>query len=179
MSVLIYKILLGCLVIAVIMAMLDRSILIFIEENMPFVKEQHESFINKKELNAAVSQLKANPIKEQADIQPMMTTNREMVLNSVASAQPMNDLTITDTQSFCLATKNAISEQEDKCKKLSNYNCKQVNCCILLNGAKCVSGGADGANFFQTDKNQKDSKIGDDYYYYHKNKCYGKGCNKV
>ena len=64
MSVLIYKILLGCLVIAVIMAMLDRSILVFIEENLPLVKDQHESFINKKDMDVALSNLKANPIKE-------------------------------------------------------------------------------------------------------------------
>ena len=60
MSVLIYKILLGCLVIAVIMAMLDRSILIFIEENMPFVKEQHESFINKKVPNQPLMEKESN-----------------------------------------------------------------------------------------------------------------------
>jgi len=177
MSVLIYKILLGFLVIATIMAMLDRSLMVFVEENLQFVQLQHEAFVNKKELNASISNLRANPIQEQDDVRPSMSNNKEIVLNSVASARPLNELDITETDSFCRATKNAISKQEDKCKKLSNYNCKQVDCCILLNGAKCVSGGADGPNFYQNDGNTDKNKIGDDYYYYHKDKCYGKGCN--
>jgi len=42
MTILIYKMLLGVLVIAVIMATIDRSVLIFIEENIPIIQQQQE-----------------------------------------------------------------------------------------------------------------------------------------
>ena len=171
MGILVYKVLLGVLVISVMMAMLDRSVLIFIEENLPHVQKQHEAFLNKKELDKQIKDLKNNPIKEEGGVAPTMSDRNEMIINSLANAEPGRDMGHTYADSFCRTTTNAITKQEEKCKKLTPYNCKQVDCCILLNGAKCVSGGQDGPNFFHEDK-----KVGDDYHYYYKNKCYGEGC---
>lgn len=173
MGVVLYKILLGILVISVIMAMLDRSILIFIEENLPLVQKEHETFINKKELDQQINEMKNNPIKEQKEVEPNMSKHNEAVIDSLANAHPNREMGSSHEKSFCRTSTNAITTQEEKCKKLTAYSCKQVDCCVLLNGAKCVSGGQNGPNFFHEDK-----KVGDDYYYYHKNKCYGKGCNK-
>lgn len=171
MENLIYKILLGILVISVMMAMLDRSVLIFIEENLPFVEKEYETFINRKQLEEQIKEMRSNPIKEQGDIQPNMSHHNEQVIISLANSNPNKDMGYSHEDSFCRTTTNAITKQEEKCKKLTPENCKKVDCCILLNGAKCVSGGRDGPNFFHEDK-----KVGDDYYYYHKDKCYGKGC---
>ena len=54
MTILVYKFLLGILVISVIMATLDRSVLIFIEDNIPFVKQQQEEFMNLKRFRKQV-----------------------------------------------------------------------------------------------------------------------------
>jgi len=51
-----------------------------------------------------------------------------------------------------------------KCNQLTSTNCNLTNCCVLLNGNKCVSGDMNGP-----------TKINDiDYnFYLHKNTCYG------
>lgn len=60
-----------------------------------------------------------------------------------------------------------------KCGALTPENCNQTDCCIVLNGSKCVAGNAQGPNY-QTDENGNDI----DYAYYsYKNDCYG-SCGK-
>lgn len=52
----------------------------------------------------------------------------------------------------------------DNCKKLTKDNCNLVDCCVLLDGNKCVGGSKDGPTYVDTDYE----------YYHHKNKCNGK-----
>jgi hypothetical protein len=70
-------------------------------------------------------------------------------------------------ESLCNGTP---AEIESKCSKLTVNNCKLANCCVLLNGKKCVSGSNTGPTFLTDDKNN--DIIFDNYY--HKDKCYGK-----
>lgn len=52
----------------------------------------------------------------------------------------------------------------DNCKKLTKDNCKLIECCVLLNGEKCVGGDKNGPTYVDTDYD----------YYHHKNICNGK-----
>jgi hypothetical protein len=57
---------------------------------------------------------------------------------------------------------------DKKCNKLSSKNCKIPDCCVLLNGTKCVAGNIDGPIFLT--ENGKDI---DQLYYLHKDQCFG------
>ena len=61
-----------------------------------------------------------------------------------------------------------------KCKALSNDNCNLTDCCILLNGTKCVAGNDQGPSYLTDQGNEIDY-----YYYLYKNQCYGNGCNDI
>jgi len=91
---------------------------------------------------------------------------------SVHASDPASDMKSSSKSTFCSSTPNDKSELERKCGKLTNKNCKDIDCCVLLNGAKCVTGNQDGPTF-ATDHSS--STPGDDYWYY-KTSCYGKKC---
>ena len=56
-----------------------------------------------------------------------------------------------------------------KCGRLTHDNCTATDCCVLLNGKRCVAGNANGP-LYLVDQNNNDI----DYSYYsHKNECYG------
>ena len=61
---------------------------------------------------------------------------------------------------------------DSKCKSADKDTCNLLNCCVLLNGEKCVAGSANGPSYLTDQGNTIDYK-----YYYYKNKCYGDGCN--
>lgn len=56
----------------------------------------------------------------------------------------------------------------EKCQELSANNCKIPDCCVLINGNKCVAGNANGPTFLSENGSDMDYS-----YYYHKYKCYG------
>ena len=164
--ILIYKMLLGVLVIAVIMASLDRSVLIFIEESMPIIKQQQEQeregffggLFNRKRMNAAQKKLTNNKtrIKEAPPSALATFTQAETSqLRSLEFANPKKDFAVGNYTSFCNKTDNNIDDLEKRCENLDSYSCKQVDCCVLLNGNKCVSGGLSGPNFGWKDKSGK------------------------
>jgi hypothetical protein len=73
---------------------------------------------------------------------------------------------------FCQTYSDPV-ERNNKCSALTAENCNQTDCCIVLNGNKCVAGDANGPTFL-VDENGKDL----DYAYYsYKNDCYG-SCGK-
>jgi hypothetical protein len=55
-----------------------------------------------------------------------------------------------------------------KCNQLSATNCKIPDCCVLLNGNKCVAGNINGPTFLT-----ENGKKVDQLYFYFKEKCYG------
>jgi len=75
---------------------------------------------------------------------------------------------------FCSSFQGSSDKLEKQCNKLTTSNCKSSSCCVLLNGTKCVAGGAKGPTF-QTDSSG--NSINADFYYY-QNKCFGNGCPK-
>ena len=108
-------------------------------------------------------------------LEGMNTSHSEPNKESVHAAKPADDLHVTSKGSFCTSTANDKSELERKCGKLTKNNCKDIKCCVLLNGAKCVTGDAHGPTF---ESDHKSDKPGDDYWYYKKD-CYGKSCPKT
>ena len=57
-----------------------------------------------------------------------------------------------------------------QCNKLTAEHCNQADCCVFLNGGKCVAGSKDGPDITV----DKVSGFDIDYTYYsHKNTCYG------
>jgi len=61
-----------------------------------------------------------------------------------------------------------------KCKLLDNDNCNLPDCCILLNGTKCIAGNIRGPSYLTDQGNKIDYN-----YYLYKNKCYGAGCDNA
>jgi hypothetical protein len=102
---------------------------------------------------------------------------------------PVDLSTVIDTterdkypgQSFFTGTKfsagfcpnNSDPTKGDQCKLLTTENCNQTDCCIVLNGSKCVRGNADGP----LDKIDDKGRDIDYAYYSYKNECYG-SCGK-
>ena len=71
---------------------------------------------------------------------------------------------------FCNTLMHNSHKREQACNKLTEENCKSSDCCIFLNGKKCVAGNAHGP-VYRSD--EKGNKIDVDNYYF-KSKCHGK-----
>lgn len=108
-------------------------------------------------------------------VEGMNTEHSEPDKESVHAADPASDMKTTSKGSFCTSTPNDKSELERKCGKLTKSNCKTMDCCVLLNGTKCVTGDEHGPTFAS---DHKSDKPGDDYWYY-KRDCYGNTCPKT
>ena len=186
MTILIYKMLLGVLIIAVILATLDRSVLVFIEESIPIIKKQQEQEIEgffgrklRRITRRAVNKVKnklTNPktrIKENPPppANPLSSSDVAL-LYSLEFADAKKDMAVSDYKSFCLKTSDNLDDLEKRCGNLEPQSCKRVDCCVLLNGIKCVSGGRSGPNFGwkKTNGDSRPQRMND--YYYYKNKTY-------
>jgi len=99
-----------------------------------------------------------------------MTPEENSQLEQVVTIEKLTNM--DKTLGFCKHNKKNSSRLEKKCNKLSKKNCNSVNCCVHLNGNKCVAGDKSGP-IFTTDDNNK--KIDIDTYYF-RNKCYGNKC---
>ena len=74
---------------------------------------------------------------------------------------------------FCQTAGTNPETLNNKCNTLTSESCNQTDCCIFINGNKCVAGDANGPTI-TTDVNGNDI----DYAYYsYKNQCYG-SCGK-
>ena len=59
-------------------------------------------------------------------------------------------------------------KKSEKCQELSAENCKLTDCCILLNGTKCIAGNTSGPIFLTEDGVEVDQR-----YFFFKETCYG------
>jgi hypothetical protein len=73
----------------------------------------------------------------------------------------------------CSYLKDQPLKLEEMCNSTDKNNCGAMSCCVLLGGAKCVSGDANGP---YNKTNYGDITVRDKDYYYHTGKCYG-NCN--
>ena len=81
----------------------------------------------------------------------------------------VSSLTQSDySDDICLKYSGDSVELNKKCNALSLSNCSIPNCCILVNGVKCVAGNVNGPMYLTENGMDIDSQ-----YYWHQNKCYG------
>jgi len=89
--------------------------------------------------------------------------------NITTDACNVSSLTQSDySDDICLNHSGDNVELNKKCNALSLNNCSIPNCCILLNGVKCVAGNINGPMYLTENGMDIDSQ-----YYFHQNKCYG------
>lgn len=137
-------------------------------------------YVNTEDLRTLAFSILPTAVKTSTDastgknniVEGMNTEHSKPSKESVHSANPKKDLHIDNKDAFCNSTKNDKSELERKCGNLTKNNCKDIDCCVLLNGAKCVTGDVHGPTF---ESDHKSDKPGDDYWYY-KGQCYGDKC---
>ena len=70
----------------------------------------------------------------------------------------------------CSYFKDQPDKLEEMCNSIDTNNCGAMSCCVLLGGAKCVSGNKSGP---YNKLNYGDITVRDKDYYYHNGKCYG------
>ena len=99
---------------------------------------------------------------------------------SIIMSKPDHSLIINDScsskgflvsdyeEDICEKYKDDYDTLNEKCGKLTEENCVIPECCILLNGNKCVAGNAYGPTFLTKEGKEIDYK-----FYNHKTKCYG------
>jgi hypothetical protein len=71
---------------------------------------------------------------------------------------------------ICNFYKSNLDELESSCQKTDPNVCASTSCCVLLGGAKCVSGSETGPTMVSHYNNK--AILNRDYYYY-QGKCYG------
>lgn len=81
-----------------------------------------------------------------------------------------NFYTSDKNKGFCEAYKDDQEKIEEICNELSPDTCASSSCCVLLGGAKCVSGKATGPN---NRSHYGDVLLRNTDFYYYKGKCYG------
>lgn len=157
---LLFKLLMAILMISIILILLDRSVFMFIEESLPYIKS-----IEKYENQKAANQSKREGM---TSVEEEQRRNDDLQVESVTSADPNKDLSYSYESSFCRVGDNNLEDINKRCKKLTKKKCTSVDCCILLNGNKCIAGNQQGPSY-----DDDIDTAGNDYYYF-KNKCYGK-----
>lgn len=91
-----------------------------------------------------------------------LNTHPTYKLIDTATIETMNNMFEPST-SFCNEYVGQSERLEEACSKLTEKNCKNISCCGLLNGDKCVAGGARGPTYKTDDDNMPISV--DSYYY--------------
>lgn len=95
-------------------------------------------------------------------------------VNTVPPDIPFPDTTFfTGTKfsdAFCKINKVDPSKLYNQCSTLTSENCNATDCCIWVNGTKCVAGDASGPTYISGIKTDAD-------YYSYKYQCYGGGCS--
>ena len=89
-------------------------------------------------------------------------------INSGKHIESLTDMSV----SFCNKFGNDSSQLEVACGHLTPTNCKNITCCVLVNGNKCSAGGPTGPTY-KTDKDGNKIEVDN---YYHLNKCHGNNC---
>ena len=103
---------------------------------------------------------------ETANAQAAATQNTSPAENTVAPNIIDNSFFIGNSFSDVFCNKYTGTQLETKCSELTEDNCNITDCCVFVNGVKCMAGSATGPK--NTVALNKDT----DYYLY-KYQCYG------
>ena len=114
------------------------------------------------------------------DLTPVKNPHIEKIVSIEAFENKMksaNDKNDKYNSSFCKSYTGNSSKLDKACNDLTRDNCLATSCCVyakIEDKESCYAGGEDGPTF-KRDENGKTKDI--DFYWY-KNKCYGKICEK-
>ena len=78
---------------------------------------------------------------------------------------------LDNIKDYC-AIRTSAKDKQIGCKSLTTTNCKQMDCCILLDTDRCVAGDTSGP-IFHSDSSGNDLKYD---YFFHRSSCYGLSC---
>ena len=123
--------------ITIVLAFLDKSVYEMIDHHFPILRSYEGMQVNKED-----------------------KSSKKEVVGSLQNADPMTEMDTSYEDSFCNSMGDNAEKMGQRCKVLSKPNCQNVNCCVLLNGTKCVAGSKDGP--LET----VDLDEANDYYYY-------------
>jgi hypothetical protein len=107
------------------------------------------------------------PIGPPAGYMASMDQGSWDIYSQLETTQEMSGLKLDPYNSFCNSSYTSSETLNKQCSNLTEYNCKQVGCCVFTSNKKCEAGGQNGATYSPNL----------DYYYY-RNKCYGNKCPK-
>jgi len=129
------------------------------------------------DINSVIGNEKKSMDEKKA--QAKLKAQEASVLTSITDTTPLIFQTNSYFQGtkfgdgFCQTAGTNPEMVNNKCNTLTSESCNQTDCCIFINGNKCVAGDANGPTI-TTDVNGNDI----DYAYYsYKNQCYG-SCGK-
>ena len=112
---------------------------------------------NKTEDNFITASTDTVTIKRRPDVSAIIGDNCST--QSLLSSDYKNDI--------CDKYQGDYETIDKKCKLLANSNCSLTNCCVLLNGNKCVAGNVNGPTYLTDQGNQIDFN-----YYTYRGKTY-------
>jgi len=126
--------------------------------------DQLFSLVNQ-EVNATNNNAEARALRGATDDENNMPT-----VNTVTPPIPFPDTTFfvgsKFGDAFCLVDNPNPTALNQKCSTLTADNCNATDCCVWVNGTKCVAGNAGGPTYING------TKLDADYYSY-KYQCYG------
>jgi len=111
------------------------------------------------------------------NLNPIKNSQIEKIVSIEAFENKMKSANDKYSSSFCKSHTGNSSELNKACNDLTRDNCLATSCCVyakIEDNESCYAGGEDGPTF-KRDENGKTKDI--DFYWY-KNKCYGKNCEK-
>ena len=103
---------------------------------------------------------------ERADAEAAAAQNTSPADNTVPPNIIDNSFFLGNSFSDVFCNRYAGTQLENKCSELTEDNCNITDCCVFVNGTKCMAGSARGP------KNTPAFKTDTDYYLY-KYQCYG------
>lgn len=98
--------------------------------------------------------------------------NSDLAQDFCKTLKNSNSLNYSNSSNFTTESVSQSNSLEYKCNNLTSSNCFSTDCCVLVNGNKCVAGSKNGPTYL-TDENGTKKNM--DFYYY-QGKCYGKKC---
>lgn len=135
------------------------------------LNDEKQNFNSKKqEIGIAVKKMAIEKQRIKAALERVALEKKLDIIYHLELEKLVSEKFIKDDMAddFCKNFQGSSNTLETACSQLTDENCNKTNCCVLLNGKKCVAGNQSGPTF-QTVPSGKN--IMTDYYYYQNKKC--------
>lgn len=135
------------------------------------LNDEKQNFDSKKEeLGIEVKKMAIERQRIKAELERIALEKKLDIIYHLELEKLVSEKFIKDDMAddFCKNFQGSSNTLDAACSQLTDENCNKTNCCVLLNGKKCVAGNQSGPTF-QTAPSGKDTMV--DYYYYQNKKC--------